>query len=120
MMMWKSLHQYGYYYFEGGSQSVSNAMAEVIQENNGVIHLNTKAEKIVIEKGIATMVRANNNVCYKADYVISNASAPATMYQLIGEEKISKYDKNKFKKWKKGYSMFVVHLGVDQEERVKG
>ncbi len=42
------------------------------------------------------MVRANNNVCYKADYVLSNASAPATMYELIGEDKISKHDKNRF------------------------
>ena len=79
---WIGYHKYGYYYFEGGSQSISDAMAEVILENGGEIHLNTRAEKIEIENGKATMVRANNNVCYKTDYVISNASAPATMYKL--------------------------------------
>ena len=112
---WIGYHKYGYYYFEGGSQSISNAMKEVILENGGQIHLNTRAEKIEVENGKATMVRANNNVCYKADYVISNASAPATMYKLIGEDKISKYDKNRFKDWQIGFSMLIVYLGVDHD-----
>jgi phytoene dehydrogenase-like protein len=47
--MWVSYHHVGFCYFEGGSQAVTKALAEVVKENGGEILLNTLATKIVIE-----------------------------------------------------------------------
>ena len=48
--MWNNYHRAGYYYFEGGSQSVTNALAAVIEANGGKILLNTRVSKIIIKE----------------------------------------------------------------------
>lgn len=87
IVMWGGYHLGGYYYFEGGSQSVSDALAEVIEENDGSVRLNTRVARIVIgADGLAERVITDDGVCYNARYVISNASAPVTMLDMVGEE----------------------------------
>lgn len=86
MAMWGSYHQRGYYYVKGGSEAISDAMADVILENGGDIKLNTLVTKIVIENGRAVAVETENDACYNARYVVSNANAPDTFYHLVGTE----------------------------------
>jgi prolycopene isomerase len=84
IVMWNNYHFGGYYYFEGGSQSVSDALAEVVVENGGAIRLHSLVTKIDIADGLAVRVRTADGSCYGARYVVSNANAPATMLQLVG------------------------------------
>jgi len=86
LTMWYSYHTGGFYYIEGGSKAVSEAMADVIRENGGVIKLNTLATKIVIEDNLATQVQTLDDACYNARYVVSNANAPDTLLRMVGEE----------------------------------
>jgi len=116
-MMWNSYHFGGYYYFEGGSQSVSNALAEVIKENGGEIKLNTLATKIIIENGQAVAVRAEDGSEYKCRYVVSNANAPDTFFKLIGKEYLPPAYVKKLENLKIGMSAYVVYLGVDKDYR---
>ncbi len=76
--MWASYHKGGFYYFEGGSQSVSTAMAEVIQENGGQIRLATRADKIEIKNRRAVSVVSEDGEVFPCRYVVSNANAPDT------------------------------------------
>ena len=46
---WISYHMYGKYYIEGGSQSLSNAMVEVITENGGSVNLKSEVSSINFE-----------------------------------------------------------------------
>lgn len=84
--MWGSFHVLGYYYFEGGSQSITDAMTAKVLKNGGEILLNTLVTKINIADGLATGVETANGGCYTADYVLSNANEPDTYLKLIGEE----------------------------------
>jgi len=126
MVMWNSYHVGGYYYFKGGSQAVSDAQAEVIVENDGEIRLNSLVTKIDIEDGIAVRVRTADGVCYETQYVISNANAPSTLLDMIGEEYMptddaeSPYHPDRIKRGKEdsmkiGMPAFQVCLGVDHD-----
>lgn len=113
LVMWTSYHRYGYYNFVGGSESVVRALADVVEENGGTIRLGTLATRIVVDKGRAVRVETDDDLCYEADHVVSNASGPATINKLIGADKVDKSDRDTYAKWKVGLSAFVVYLGVD-------
>jgi len=126
MVMWNSYHVGGYYYFEGGSQAVSDALAESIEENGGEIRLNSLVTKIDIEDGKAVRVRTSNGECYETDYVISNANAPATLLDMMGEEYLptddadSPFHPDRIKQgtddsMQIGLPAFQVCLGVDHD-----
>jgi all-trans-retinol 13,14-reductase len=117
LALWNSYHLGGYFYFEGGSQALADAMAAVIVEHGGEIELNTTATKIVVEDGRATQVRAQDGRCFDARYVVSNAPAPLTVFDLVGREHFSEAYTRRVEAMEPGQSSFVVYLGVDHDYR---
>jgi len=117
MTMWTSYHAEGFYYFTGGSQSVSEAMADVIRENGGDIRLNTLATKIVIENGTAVQVRTLNDACYNTRYVVSNANAPDTLLNMVGEQYLPADYVEKITAMTLGAATLQVFLGVNRDYR---
>ena len=113
--MWNSLHRGGYYYFEGGSQSVSDALAEVIRENGGDILLSTRATDILIENSKAVAVQTLDGKEFKCRYVVSNANAPDTFFKMLGQEHLPRAYLRKLESMKICMSVFVVYLGVDHD-----
>jgi len=115
MGMWADYHFGGFYYFEGGSQSISDALADVVRSNGGEVLLSTMAEKIVIKDGKAVAVRTGDGSEYACRYVVSNASAPATLFELTGEEHLPDNYVEQVKSMEIGPSAFQVYLGVDRD-----
>ena len=113
--MWTSYYIHGYYYFEGGSQAVADALAEVVVENGGRIDMHTRAVEVVVDEGRATEVRAHNRACYRGDYVVSNANAPATMLEMVGEEHLPADYVARLKSMTVGLPAVVVYLGVNKD-----
>jgi len=116
-MMWNSYHRGGYYYFEGGSQSVSNALAAVIKEHGGEILLSTLVTKIIVENGKAVGVKTNDGKEFRSKYVVSNANAPATLFQMVGKENLPPDYVKRVENMKIGLSCFQVYMGVDKDYR---
>jgi prolycopene isomerase len=114
-MMWISYHHSGFYYFEGGSQAVTKALAEVVKENGGEILLSTLATKIVIEDGRAVAVQTKDGKEFKCRYVVSNANAPDTFFKLIGREHLPADYAKRLETMKIGLPGFAVYLGVDHD-----
>jgi all-trans-retinol 13,14-reductase len=114
-VMWSSYHYGGYYYFEGGSQSVSNALADVIKENGGTILVSTRAVKIIIENGMATGVQAQDGEVYTCRAVISNANAPDTLTKLIGVEHLPEDYCATYLRHTVAASSIQVYLGVKKD-----
>ncbi len=120
--MWNSYHWGGYYYFEGGSGSLIDAMVKVLKENNGMLRANSLATKIVIKDGRAVSVQTADGACFNAKYVVSNANAQDTILKMVGEEnwptdQAAKDYLDKIKNFKIGLSAYVVYLGVDHDYR---
>ena len=116
IMMWNGYHRSGFYYLVGGSQSISDALAEVVVEHGGQIRLHTEATEIVIEDGAAVEVRTGTGRCFRPRYVLSNANAPATV-ELIGRDNLPEDYVASIDAMKTGLPAFVVYLGVDHDYR---
>lgn len=118
--LFASYYRKGGYQFEGGSQAVSNALAQVIREKGGEVRLNTRVVKILIKNGKAVGIRTGSGEEIYADYVISNADGYSTYLKLVGEEHL----KPKFVKYVKGLvpgaSTTVVFLGLNQDMQKLG
>jgi len=116
-MMWTSYHFSDFTYFRGGSQAVSDALADVIRENGGVILLDTRVTQIVIKDGRAVAVRTADGKEFACRYVVSNANAPDTFFKLVGKEHLPEAYVERLENMKIGLSAFVVYLGVDHDYR---
>jgi phytoene dehydrogenase-like protein len=73
----------GGYFIKGGSQKLSDHLAEYIKEHGGTVLLGKKAEKIITENGQVTGVRFRDNfndqldpVTISCDNVVANCAMP--------------------------------------------
>lgn len=114
-MMWVSYHHVGFYYFEGGSQAVTNALAEVVEENGGDILLSTLATKILIENGAAVGVQTKDGRTFKCRYVVSNANALDTFFKMVGREHLPEDYAKRLEQMIIGLPAFAVYLGLDRD-----
>jgi prolycopene isomerase len=115
MGMWASYHNDGFYYFQGGSRSVAEALADVLLENGGVIELGSRARKIEIEDGKAVAVRTQDGSRYACRFVVSNASATSTLLDMVGIEHLPRRYARDLSRMKVGPSIFQIYLGVDHD-----
>jgi phytoene dehydrogenase-like protein len=125
MAMWNNYHLGGYYYPVGGSGAITGALAEVVEENGGAIRTHSRATKIDIEDGLATTVRTEDGACFETGHVISNASAPATLLEMVGAEHLpdgpnavfnpEKIAQGNDGSYKIGLTMLQVYMGVDHD-----
>jgi phytoene dehydrogenase-like protein len=113
--MFSSLHYGGFYHFEGGSQSVTKALADVVEENGGVIKLSTMATKIVIENGKAVGVKTSDGSLYNSKYVVSNANALDTYNKMVGREKLSEEFLANLDSKKPANPLYFIYLGVNKD-----
>jgi len=113
--MFSGLHYGGFYHFEGGSQSVTNALADVIEENGGVIKLSTMATKIVIENDKAVAVKTSDGSLYNCNYVVSNANALDTYNKMIGREYLPEEFLEMLNSKKVAGGFFFIYLGVNKD-----
>jgi all-trans-retinol 13,14-reductase len=76
---WIGYHIEGTYYIKGGSQSLSNALVDVIRENGGEVYLRKEVIGILTRNHRAYGVQVKDGSEYKADWIVSNASPHRTM-----------------------------------------
>ena len=113
--MWNSYHRHGYYYVQGGSQSVSDALAEVIRENGGEIKTAVLVTKILVQDGRAVGVQTKDGGLFRGRRVISNANAPDTLFKLVGREHLPESYAAKVAAMEIAAAAFVAYLGVDMD-----
>lgn len=115
LLMWNGYHLGGFYNFEGGSESISEALAEVIRENGGTIKLGTLATRIVLdEEGRAVEVRTKDDACLRTRYVVSNANAPATV-EMVGRENLPATYVQAIDEMDVGLPTVVLYVGTDRD-----
>jgi len=114
-------HVYGNYYIKGTSQSLSNALKNVIENSGGQVLLDTEVTEILLDNGRAVGVKTTNPdypVCY-AGAVVSNAAVPQTM-RLLPESAVMPPEYNDYLDmialYKPSTSHFNVWLGLDLSE----
>jgi prolycopene isomerase len=114
-----SYHTGGAWYPVGGSGTMTWAIAEVIEEHGGQVHLRTKVTGIKPDTSGVT-VHTQNGPSVRAKAVVSNAS-PTTTLELLPEGVV---DDDAWvaavRSETPSLSSLVVHLGVDRDLAAEG
>lgn len=100
-------------YLKGGSQVISQALAEVIRENNGEVRLNCGAKKIIVEnkKAVGVITEAGEEL--RADVIISNISPTATYFDLLEEKDVPAEAKDYLSNFKPSISVTSCFIGLN-------
>lgn len=108
-------HSLGIDHVIGGLSKISEAMAKVISELGGEIHLTAPVKKVCVSGRNATGVQLVSGETVKADSVIINADFGHAMSTLFEEGVIRKWTPHKLRDKKYSCSTFMLYLGVDKK-----
>jgi phytoene dehydrogenase-like protein len=114
--------RHGSFYIRESSQSLSDALADAIEDRCGKILYNTEAEKILVKDGAVTGVVLSNGKTLPARALVSNASALTTFKHMVPKEAVSPDHVKKLDGFKPSISSFIVWLGWNSElrDKIKG
>jgi len=106
-------HEHGIYHVEGGLNRISIAMAKVIEELGGQIHLGTPVESLTFDGDAVDGVQLAGAERHGADAVVVNADFGYAMSKLVPPGKLKKYAPAKLEKKQFSCSTFMLYLGLD-------
>ncbi len=101
------------YYLRGGSQMMSQALADTIRKHNGTVKYNCGAKEILVKNGRAYGVIDDNGEEYSCDYVVSGISPIDTYFKLIKKDEVPKSAKEYLSPYTVGISALTCFIGLD-------
>jgi len=108
-------HKDGIYHVEGGLSKISEAMAKIIEEYGGKIHLNTPIKKVKTEHGIAKGIVLESGEEILSDAVFINADFGYAATHLFDEGVLKKYTPKKVNSMEYSCSTCMFYFGVDKK-----
>ncbi len=114
-MFTAAYHEHGGWYPEGGSGALSNALAQVLRERGGEIRCGVLATGIEVSHERAVAVTTSDGQRLEAEVFISNASAPATMLEMIGRDHLPGDYAARVAGPVSSLTLFNVYLGLNQD-----
>ncbi|KDR93916.1 phytoene desaturase [Peptoclostridium litorale DSM 5388] len=106
-------HGGGIYHPIGGLNQISKAMARIIEENGGNIHLSSPIEEIEVNGKRAQGLRLQDGETVNADYIVLNADFSHAMKHLVSEDFRPKYTDKKLEGKRYSCSTFMLYLGIE-------
>jgi len=107
----------GSYYIRPRSQSLSTALAEVIEASGGKVQYGTAVEKIDVRSGAVEGVVLSDGTALPAEVVVSNASAPDIFNRMLPPAAVPSDYREKLAEYRPSISSFIVWLGLKQDLR---
>ena len=107
-------HAYGIYHTKGGLSEISAAMAAVLEERGGELHLGTPVSRLTVEGGAVTGVQLEDGESVPADVVIVNADFSQAMCDLVEPRWLRKWHPEALEKKAYSCSTFMLYLGLDK------
>jgi phytoene desaturase len=108
-------HAFGVYHVTGGLSRISEAMAQVVEEDGGEIHYGTTVQELMMEGNEVKGVKLENGEEMRADEVVLNADFAYAMQELIPKGATQKYTPEKLAKKPLSASIFMLYLGVAEQ-----
>lgn len=103
------------FHIKGGSQTLSNAIANQIIQRGGDIRFNCGVKKILVKDNRVTGVITDSDEEISANWIVSNASKLATFVDLIDSEYVPPNTRNELRQSTLTQSAFTVYLGLECE-----
>jgi len=105
----------GILHVRGGLNRISAAMARVVEEEGGEIHLETPVRSLILEGRTAKGVELANGERVEADAVFLNADFGHAMGSLVEPGRLRKYTPDRLKRMQLSCSTFMLYLGVNRQ-----
>lgn len=104
----------GGYYAEGGIQNIPNALARVIERNNGTLKYRSLVKQILNDHQSVSGVKLENGDRLISPYVISAGDLTQTYKVLLSEITIDEEKTDRIMKMVPSLSVFILYIGVDE------
>jgi len=108
-------HTGGIHHPIGGLNRISHAMAKVVEEDGGKIHLSTPVQQVKVRDGRAVGVQLQDGTTVSADHVVVNADFGHAVHTLFPRESLRRWTPEKLQKKGFSCSTFMLYLGVDKK-----
>ena len=108
------LHRKDAGYPIGGSMPMSRALAERYTSLGGVIHYDSRVEKILVEEDKAVGIRLADGSEHRAGRVISAADGHATIFKMLDGKYADEKTREPYEKWPIFPSLLFVGVGVNR------
>ncbi|WP_130806420.1 phytoene desaturase family protein [Senegalia massiliensis] len=107
-------HVTGVHHIMGGFGEITKAMAKVIEEEGGQIHLNSSVKKLLIENKKVIGVELDNGKKHFSNNTVINSDFGYSMNNLIEDNYKKKYNKEKINRKQYSCSTYMLYLGIDK------
>ena len=107
-------------HLKGGSQALSNALANKVIQNGGTIRYSCGVRQILVEGGAVRGVVTETGETIPTRYVISNASKYATYVELMDGAHVPAAVQNELRQASHSPSAFTLYIGLDCEPSAVG
>ncbi len=114
-MLAAAFHEHGGWYPEGGSQAISAALVRSLRERGGEIRFAELVTGFDVEGDRVVAVSTHQGLRLEADVVVSNASAPTTLLELLGRERLPANYVERVEQPTASYTTFNVYLGLGRD-----
>ncbi len=101
------------FHIKGGSQALSNALAQTILDAGGRIRYNCGVRKIIVSDNRVRGVVTDTGEEIRTDYVISNASKVTTYIDLMDHDQVPEAVFDEMKQASVSLSAFTLYMGLD-------
>jgi len=108
-------HNWGIYHVIGGLNKISEAMAQVFQEKDGKLMLNSEVKEIVNKGKKIQGVLLKDGKFLEADDLIVNADFSYAVTNLMDKNLVKKYSEEKLARKKYSCSTFMLYLGLKKK-----
>ena len=100
----------------GGTRRVADALARIIEEHGGSIHLGAPVARVLVENGAAKGVVLNDGREFRAERFVASSIDPVhTFLFLVGEDKLTEEARARLAAYKfSETSLFRVHLALKE------
>jgi len=107
--------RYGGSYPAGGSQAISNAIAELIESNGGEVRLSTRVAQVLTKDGRAMGVKTSEGESLTAKAVAANCSIVSLFSDMLPGASVPSDYRQRLGALKPSVSSFQVWLGLNKD-----
>jgi len=101
-----------YQFVRGGCVRLIEALKKVVDDNGGIIHINTVVTKILTKNDRVTGVVLSDGTEHHADMVLASGGARECFFTLVGRDLLPEKYSEKIDAIPLMESVFMAHLGV--------
>jgi phytoene desaturase len=103
---------WGVHYAVGGTGAIIAAMAKLLKDIGGTLHLSSPVQEIAVEGRKVVGVRLADGELRRADIVVSNADVAYTYNKLIALKHRKVFTDRRLKRMKHSMSLAVIYIGT--------